>query len=201
MIFLMPIYFIIALVLIYKLIKKYQGKHKWRHFLLLSFLFYLPVGWDVILGRAYFNYLCHKDGGIHIYQTVELGSEYWDKDGRPRFYTEDRGAFDSSVFDGRYVFKRFNSKYKYKIPFNTKKYLNQIVDTKTGDILGEWVKYGTTGGWVTNTGTPFGLSEKRCHFYDETPGNPLVTGKALTNATGKINTQYSKFTSYIFLKK
>jgi hypothetical protein len=53
----------------------------------------------VILGRSYFNYVCNKDGGIHIYDTVELGSEYWDKDGKPRFYTEDRGAFDSSVFE------------------------------------------------------------------------------------------------------
>jgi hypothetical protein len=201
MIFLMPIYFVIAIVVIYKLMKSYQGNHKWRQFFILAFLFYLPVGWDVILGRTYFHYLCAKDGGIHIYDTVKLGPEYWDKDGRPRFYTEDKGWFESSVFEGRYVFKSSDTKYKNKLLFNTTKYLHQIVDTKTGNILGEWVKYGMTGGWVTNTGTPFGVSGVQCHSYDATPDNPLITGNALTNATGKINTHYSKFTSYIFLNK
>ncbi|MDB2705255.1 hypothetical protein N9Y67_01800 [Pseudomonadota bacterium] len=189
MIFLMPVYFIFAVVVIYKLMKKYQGQHKWRRFLLLAFLFYLPVGWDVILGRAYFYYLCNKNGGVHIYDTVELSPEYWDKDGRPRFYTEDRGAFDSSVFGGRYIFNVLDS----KGPFRTKKELNQIIDTKTGDILGEWVKYSTSGGWVTNTGTPFGVTGIRCHSYDETLDNPLSKGMG--------NSTHRKFTSYIFLNK
>ena len=190
MIFLMPIYFIIACVVIYKLMKKYKGQHKWRRFFMLAFLFYLPVGWDVILGRAYFHYQCNKDGGIHIYETVELGEKYWNDNGSPKFYTE-RGAFDSSAFEGRYVFKRSDG--QYTGPFRTNRYLNQIIEVKTANILGEWVKYETLGGWVTNTGTPFGQSGIQCHFYDDTLDNPLAKGMG--------NSTHKKFISYIFLLK
>ena len=37
---------------------------------------------------------------------MELVPEYWDEDGRPKFYTEDKGAFDTSVFGGRYIVKK-----------------------------------------------------------------------------------------------
>lgn len=189
MIFLMPIYFIIVCIAIYKLMKRYQGKHKWRHFFLLAFLFYLPVGWDVILGRAYFSYLCHKDGGVHIYQTVELGPEYWNEDGSPKFYTE-KGAFDSTFFDGRYIFQMSDT--RYTGPFRTIQYTDQIFDIKTESLLGEWVQYGTLGGWVVNTGTPFGQSEINCHSYSDTPDNQFSTGG---------NSTHRKFVSYIFLRK
>jgi len=67
-----------------------------------------------------------------------------------------------------------------------------VIDTKTAKVLGEWVRYGTLGGLVMNTGAIFGTHETRCHFSNETPDNSLVEEKALTNTTGKILTHYSK---------
>ena len=100
MFLLIPIYLIAASIGIYQLMKLYKGKKRWRVFFSLIFLFYLPLGWDVILGRTYFYYLCNKDGGIHIYETVELGFEYWHKDGSPRFYID--GDFDNYIFNEQY---------------------------------------------------------------------------------------------------
>lgn len=198
MIFLMPIYFIIVLVIIYKLMKRYQGKHKWRHFLLLAFLFYLPVGWDVILGRAYFNYLCHKDGGIHIYQTVELGPEYWNEDGSPKFYTE-KGDFDESFFDGRYEYITTKTDRNFRIILSVSRDLTQMIDTNTGNILGERVSYLYGNGWVMETWQPFSTSGQRCPRSSDYPtpsdykDNPLVEDKGPR--------WYRKFHSYMFLNK
>jgi hypothetical protein len=94
-----------------------------------------------------------------------------------------------------------DNNYKYKNPFHTKKYLNQIVDTKTGNVLGEWIKYGTSGGWVMNTEAPFGSTTVTCHLNDETPDNPKVQGIELTTSTGVKLRSFAKFTSYIFLNK
>jgi len=194
----MPIYFIIALVIIYKLMKRYQGKRKWRYFLLLAFLFYLPVGWDVILGRIYFNYLCHKDGGIHIYQTVELGAEYWNKDDSPKFYT-DRGDFDEDFFDGRYEHRAVWSDSKFKTTLPVLRDLWLIIDSKTGRVLGTRVSYLYINGWVTETWQPFSTRGKYCPRVLDYPtpsdfqDNPLVNGKGPK--------WYRKFHSYIFLKE
>jgi len=87
MLFVMPIYFLIVLLIIIKALGKYNGKYTYLLFLWLYFLFNLSVGWDVIAGKLYFKHICEKDGGVHIYQTVELVPECWDEDGRPKFYT------------------------------------------------------------------------------------------------------------------
>jgi hypothetical protein len=187
----MPIYFIIALIIIIKLMKKYPSKHRIVQFLLLSFLFYLPVGWDVMLGRAYFYYLCHKDGGIHIYQTVELGPEYWNKDGSPKFYTE-KGDFDEN-FSGKYLekFSVINLSLGGLLP--VVKYSSQIIDKNTNKILGEWIYYGYRGGWVINTWQPFHVSPERCPSINSDKENQLAKGQGFWS--------YRRFDSYIFLKK
>jgi len=198
MIFLMPIYFIIAVVVIYKLMKKYQGQHKWRRFLLLAFLFYLPVGWDVILGRAYFNYLCHKDGGIHIYQTVELGPEYWNKDGSPKFYTE-RGDFDEDFFDGRYEYIAVKRDQSFKRKVHVSRSLWQIIEANTGNVLGEKVSYIYGAGWVWTTWQPFNVSGQGCPRQIDYPTPSAYRDNPLAN--GKGPRWYRKFDSYIFLNK
>ena len=190
MFLLIPFYLIFALIMIYYFMKRYTGQHKWRRFFLLAFLFYLPVGWDVILGRAYFYYLCSKDGGVHIYQTVELGQEYWSKDGSPKFYAE-KWPFDNTILGRRYVFERPDDRYTTKRIFKIVKYTRAIIDTATKQVMGEWVTYENFGGWVMNTGTPFGYSSSPCHSYSNTPDNP--------NSMGASKPEHKKFISYIFL--
>ncbi len=45
----------------------------------------LPIA-DEIAGRIYFNHLCKTEAGVKVYQTIELPAEYWDEDGKPKFY-------------------------------------------------------------------------------------------------------------------
>ncbi|MDF1588646.1 MAG: hypothetical protein P1P93_05750 [Gammaproteobacteria bacterium] len=197
MIFLMPIYFIFAVIVIYKLMKKYRGQHKWRRCILLAFLFYLPVGWDVILGRAYFQYLCNKDGGVHIYQTVELGPEHWYPDGSPKFYTK-KGDFDEGYFNNKYrlVTVRRDQEFETSLPILRE--LTQIIDLTSETVLGEVVTYLYTNGWVINTWQPFSTSGMRCPRFSDYPKPSDFDDNPMTKKSDPWG--YRKFDSYIFLK-
>ena len=195
MIFLMPIYFIIACVVIYKLMKSYKGQHKWPRFFLLAFLFYLPVGWDVILGRTYFYYLCNKDAGIHIYETVELGPKHWNEDGTPKFYTIKThngktylNNFDEAYFDNQYELLLSPPDITY---FNFIKAQVKVVESDSKKVLGERVRYIYSGGWVWNTGQPFNVRNTVCFRLNDLADNPL--------AAKDTPPHFRKFVSYIFL--
>lgn len=194
MIFLMPIYFIIACIVIYKMMKKYKGEHKWRRFFLLALLFYLPVGWDVILGRAYFYYSCNKDGGLHIYQTVKLGPEHWNEDGSPKFYIP-KGRWKAGNFAPEYFDNRYSHELVIDRTFNSvlpvSRSLIQLKDKLSDEVLGEKISYTYHNGWVMETGQPFSVRGQSCPQYTDYIDNPLYIG---VEPRG-----YRKFTSYIFL--
>ena len=171
--------------------KGYEGKHAWLRVILLGFLFFLPVGGDVIVWKVYFSYLCQKDTGNHIYETVTLGPEHWNDDGSPKFHTK-RGDFDEAYFDGQYVIVVGRKDKKFTSPFNMLRSLQQIIDTSTNRILAERVKYLYWGGWVWNTWQPFRPGTTGCPTEDELQENPLVGNK------GPIG--YRQFDSYIFVK-
>lgn len=158
----------------------------------LALLFYLPVGWDVILGRSYFYYLCNKDAGIHIYQTIELGPEHWGDDGYPNFYTY-KGDFDKSFFNKKYEFYATRTDRTFTTFFNIKRSLMQVIESETGEVLGERVRYLYWGGWVWNMGQPFSAQSSTCQQLNEQDDNPLA---------GKNTPKwYRKFTSYIFVNR
>jgi len=48
------------------------------------FLLFVPMA-DNIVGEVYLKYLCATQGGIHVYQTVELRPEYFSEDGLSLF--------------------------------------------------------------------------------------------------------------------
>ncbi len=194
----MPIYFVIALVGIYQLMKVYEGRHKWLRFFLLAFLFYLPVGWDVLLGRAYFHYLCHKDGGVHIYQTVELDSENWYADGSPKFY-DIKGNFDEDYFEGRYIQVDIFRGHDFKTQLPILRDLIRVIDTDSGLVFGEVISYLYIGGWVINTWQPFSTRGQRCPRLSDYPEPSELQDNPLVKGIGP--KWYRKFTSYIFLNK
>ena len=166
---LLPFYLLIVFFVIRWILKQIEGRRKrWLMFLFLAFLFYLPLGWDVILGRAYFHYLCATQGGVHVYQTVELGPEYWNPDGSPKFITED-GWFDDDVFEGRYKFEREDNR-NFNTTLNIGKYPDRVVDLKTGEVLGEKVSYVYFGGWFFKH-TGFNVRGVRCHGYSRGAGS------------------------------
>lgn len=143
---LLPFYLLLVIFVIRWILKQIEGRGKrWLMFLLLAFLFYLPLGWDVILGRAYFHYLCATQGGVHVYQTVELGPEYWNPDGSPKFI-QANGELDEDFFNGELKIRRTGENNISKIS-NISVYHTRLVDVKKERVLAERAKYVYTSGW------------------------------------------------------
>ena len=143
---LLPFYLLIVFFVIRWILKQIEGRRKrWLMFLFLAFLFYLPLGWDVILGRAYFHYLCATQGGVHVYKTVELGPEYWNPDGSPKFVLQN-GELDEEVFNGKLKITRTGENNISRIS-NISVYYTRLIDVEKGRILAERAKYVYTSGW------------------------------------------------------
>ena len=179
---LIPPYLIFAFFVMWRVLKKQPDrKRKWRMGLLTAFLLYLPFGWDVILGRAVFYTLCATQGGVHVYQTVELGPEYWNEDGSPKFITSD-GWFDDSIFNGKYDFDSVYERGYIKL-LNIGRYPDRLVNNETGEVLGEKVSFVYFGGWFLNY-TGLVVLGDRCHGY----------------SVGKEGGYYQDFLIHIFIK-
>ncbi len=142
---LIPPYLIFALFVMRAVVKKQlTRKRKWQMGLLTAFLLYLPFGWDVILGRAVFYTLCATQGGVHVYQTVELGPEYWNEDGSPKFILYN-GELDESIFNGVYKYERVDQSV-FDMGSVTK-HPDRLIDTRNGDVLADRVTFVYRGGW------------------------------------------------------
>ena len=116
--------------------------------LIFSLLIAAPFA-DEIVGRIYFKHLCKTEAGLHVYKTVELGPEYYHEDGSPKFM-DSKGRFDSTVFDGRYVFKTFSiENYAKFVRIKKRRYL--VIDSVAGTILGAHINFFYFGGWLVNS--------------------------------------------------
>ena len=161
---LLPFYLLLVIFVIRWILKQIEGRGKrWLMFLLLVFLFYLPLGWDVILGRAYFHYLCATQGGVHVYQTVELGPEYFDKNGIPLFFERTK-TIDKMTVANRYKGDEYGE--DFSKAFNIYKTVDGIVDTKPEEILGDITYFTYFGGWFMNH-TGFHSNGTRCPDYKD----------------------------------
>lgn len=116
---------------------------------LLVFLlvFFVPFA-DEIAGRIYLNHLCATEAGVTVYQTVELPAEYWDTDGKPKFYDEKNGNFYLEAYRVEYktgVYSSFfhvdNAGYKR-------------VEKQSGQVLGEVTDFMYWGGWMRRNLSP-----------------------------------------------
>lgn len=146
----------------------------------------------MILGRAYFHYLCKTDAGIHIYDTVELGVEYWSLSGSPKFYTS-RGKFDEAFFETKYEYRTVDNFPVLGSFLNIRNRLFQVFDNDTERVLGEKSHYYYGGKRVMNTWQPFSGGKRfSCLSNSDLPNNLTVA---------RYPEDYSKFTSHIFLNK
>lgn len=97
---------------------------------------------DSIAGHIYFNHLCSTEAGVKVYQTVELPAEYWDEQGKPRFYDDKNGnlrlPIDSVKWESR----------TEKYPFSVEKNISEIKEKSTGKVLSERVLFTYWGGWL-----------------------------------------------------
>ena len=111
-------------------------------------------------GRIYFNHLCSTEAGVKVYKTVELPAEYWDEQGKPRFYVN---QYDHDKM--RYIFsdKRMVDAPQFKYTWVTSPYSEffhidkdvlQITDREKGAALGEYFLFRYWGGWLARNFSP-----------------------------------------------
>ncbi len=121
---------------------------------------------DEIAGRLYFNYLCVTEAGVKVYKTVELPAEYWDVEGKAKFYVN----FDSLLG------KTYSVKYKpgtYSSFFYIDDAGYAYSNKQTGQVLGEAIDFRHWGGWIRRNFNPVGPSATRCIDYS-VPSNRLI---------------------------
>lgn len=111
----------------------------------LAFLVLATVGF--FEGRkAYWDYrvreMCAKDGGIKIYEVVELPADKFNEWGQPNFYKPTQGK--ESLGSG-YVFLSEISYYRKGNP-QVARYHIQVIRHVDGKLLGESISYGRGGG-------------------------------------------------------
>lgn len=111
-------------------------------------LFALPFG-DEIAGRIYFNYLCATEAGVKVYQTVELPAEYWETDGKPKFYDEKNGNY--------YLAKDYPTELKIEKDYSVL-HIDRLVtllrDQNKEKIFSERTSYMYWGGWMRQNLSP-----------------------------------------------
>jgi len=158
-------YLVVAIIVIWKVLKRVEGKRKKQGvFLLLMLAFYLPLGWDVILGRAYFYYLCETQGGVHVYRTVELGPEYWGMDGSPKFIRDEDGELDEKVLNGKYRIERGTGKINKYIST----YTARLIDVDIREVIADRVVIDYLGGWFVRNAGFHSTAGPRC--VQDNPG-------------------------------
>lgn len=120
-------------------------------------VFLLPFA-DSIAGRIYFNHLCSTEAGVKVYQTVELPAEYWDEQGKAKFYV----GWDS------HLGKKYPLLYEqgtYSSGFYIDNAGYKFVDKQSGQVLGEIVDFRYWGGWIARNFSPHN-SATTCEFSD-----------------------------------
>ncbi len=100
----------------------------------------LPIA-DEIAGRIYFNHLCKTEVGVKVYQTIELPAEYWDEDGKPKYYVN----WDDGL-GKKYPMIREDGSFSSFFHIDNAGF--KFVDKKSGNTLGEVVNFRFWGGWL-----------------------------------------------------
>lgn len=114
-------------------------------------VFMLPFA-DEIAGQIYFNHLCSTEAGVKVYQTVELPAEYWDAQGRPRFFNE-RGYPDLKLMEEK-LDEPAGHVERYSSIFAIDKDASLVKERGSQRVLGEVITFRFWGGWVSKNFSP-----------------------------------------------
>jgi len=126
---------------------------KWLKGLVVVIWILIPTG-DEIAGHLYFNHLCSTEAGVKVYQTVELPAEYWNAQGKPRFYVNPYGRnrlryiFPNNTIIDAPQFEYTLEAKPYNKFFHIDKETIQISDREKGKLLGEYSLFRYWGGWL-----------------------------------------------------
>lgn len=145
----LALYLTIAVMATRLLMRQVESRHaKWSVGFASALVFFLTPTWDEIAGRIYLYKTCATEGGVRVYKTVNLGPEYWDKDGKPIFVTSYQNR-PTVIMKGQYKF--VSEGYKpYSDTFNLRKYQLKLVKTESGEEFGTYTKIAFGGGWLLN---------------------------------------------------
>ena len=163
--------------------KRYQ--QRWLNWWVVLIILVLIPTWDVLPAHFYFNKLCEKDAGLHVYKTVNnIEGFYYKNIGKsgaksillkyPYKYIEAQ-KFPKGLMkyrldnDGNLVMKEISqptSRYTLdenvsigeNLGWNIKRFDGWIEDTVTGEKLALNRKYGYFGNWVTRIFKFFGAT-------------------------------------------
>ncbi len=134
-----------------KLVPKLPLTKWWTKLLvgLLTFFVLVPAPFvDEMIGKVKFDKLCRERSGTKVYGKLELGSEYFNVDGTPKFIDPETGFVDDGWMKTYVLIERPPSKRISTIAKLTEGhfYLKSRLDGKT---LLESVDFGSDGGWLS----------------------------------------------------
>lgn len=108
-------------------------------------VFFLPFA-DEFAGRIYLKHLCDTETGVKVHQTVELPTEYWDVDGKPKFLNA-RGVLSKEVLGDRFKWHSVSEPYiNWFIRIDKKRWLLQ--DGQSKRDLAEKITFVRYYGWL-----------------------------------------------------
>ena len=138
-------------------LKRAKGPQAKRIAQVVCAAWFIWLGWHLfgvekILLDWKVDRLCAQDGGVKVYETVELPAEMFDKWGMVNFYRPTQGENALGV---EYVFKEETMYYRQGNPEMWKaKY--QVIRNQDGKLLGETILYGRAGGDLPGPWQPSG---------------------------------------------
>ena len=164
-----------------KLAGKRESKQwKWGVRAAVTLVFVLIPTWDSILGHIYFNHLCATEAGVKVYQTVELPAEYWDAQGKPKFFNE-QGYLDHQFWVNTLDETSGNVE-RYSSIFAIDKDAFLVKEKSSKKRLEEIITFGFGGGGVSRNFSPHNTAAS-CEFIRASDFSPNFYGQLFKSAT------------------
>lgn len=140
------VYSIEIVAVVFLLIYRFILKRKETLYTVVFFVFLLVVviRADFIYSWIDMNVSCAGGPKVEVYETVEIGPEYFDQDGWPIYLTKKPlGKFDEMVFSNRYSVAIEGADTKYgAIRLRVK-----LVDSRAGDMMSKVDFFRNRPGW------------------------------------------------------
>lgn len=156
-----------------------SGSAKFAVGLGVAVLLMMPVA-DEIAGRIYLNHLCATEAGVKVYRTVELPAEYWDEQGRPRFFNQygnlERDLWLSKLDESSGDIKRHST------VFAIDKRTSSVKERTSQKVLAEVTTFLYWGGWLRRNLSPHNTANT-CGFIVDSNFSRSFYGQIFKPAT------------------
>jgi len=142
-------------------------------------LFFLPFG-DEIVGRTYFKYLCATEAGVKVHQTIELSAEYWETDGKPKFFNK-HGYLEHN-FRVKELDESGGHVERYPSVFSIDKDISPVKERTSQKVLAEVTTFRYWGGWIRRNFSPHNTANS-CEFIADPNFSRSFYGQLFKPAT------------------